>query len=108
MEKWQTVLDEVRAMTSVRHHAAVWDPDDTWQRIVRDMGDEIDRLKAELAAARSKPPRPAAIVRDGQNWTTWDAFEDQGEATKALTNGPIHTQMFRVDRWTWHPKKGGA
>ncbi len=33
------------------------------------MGDEIDRLKAELASAQAQPPRPAAIVWSEQKPT---------------------------------------
>ncbi len=52
--EWQTVLNEVRGMTSVRRPDGEWNPDDTWTRVVREMGEEIDRLRTELAKANDK------------------------------------------------------
>ncbi len=47
---WQSMLQKAREFRSDDED---WNPEDTWARIVREMGDEIDRLTAELADARA-------------------------------------------------------
>ncbi len=111
---WQGVLSELRGPVTVRtaSETPLWSHDDLFVIVIREMGDEIDRLKAEFAAAQSEPPRPAAIVRTidreahGFECTT-DAIEFYSSLPPDDTTDHCRAYMgFRS--WTWHPKKGGG
>lgn len=90
------------------------------RNVIADLGplcelvDEVERLRAELAAAKAEPPRPAAIVAcpsksaRGYMVHQFEDFEDEDvmRVSRHLADEvsfPIH--VFKVTDFIWHPKK---
>ena len=63
---------------------------------------EVERLRAELAAARAEPPHPAAMVR-GKGCGEWHAFERREEARRFVEPAPLNP-WYPVESWHWHPE----
>jgi hypothetical protein len=61
---------------------------------------EIDRLRAELAAAKAEPPRPVAIMANPDGDV--HAFEYMPDYH--VTPQPCGSWGYTLRSWTWHPK----
>jgi hypothetical protein len=70
---------------------------------------EVNRLRAELAAVKAEPIRPAAIVSKPDPLGVWaiDAYESKADAETEMRDWEFSTGrvLIRdVTSWTWHPK----